>query len=246
MIRVMTLVMLWLAAAQAERAHPVVRPDEPAAAPLVSNAVTVAGTASIEVAADAARLEFVISANGQTAAEALANLKPVREDFKKAIAAVAGLKTETEFDIPRVTRRDERGPGAGRFAATQEAAAHLDYLPKDRQDLDDHLARLTSSIADSGVMAAGVAGPVVIFEVSAPKNVESDLVSEAVKDAEKRSKQISETLKRRLGALRSAYFPATVTVDGKAVPLAEAQIIESNKPTVKIAYTVQMAFALEL
>jgi uncharacterized protein YggE len=232
MPNIVIFAIVWLSALQA--GHHVVAAGA-AESPLVSDAVTVEGTAAIEVTADAARLAFTISATSGTAADALASLKPARDEFKKAVAAVGGLKSEVEFDVPYVARREEK----------DAATAHVVYLPKDKRDLDDFLSKLTASVLDSGTTAPGAAGPVVVFEVSSPKVAEEDLLAEAVKDASARAAVVSKALKRKLGEVRSAHFANAVTVDGGTVSLGGEGIIESRTPAVTIEYTVRVAYALE-
>lgn len=243
MTTTITFLAIWLAAAQiGERP---LRPDEGTGSALVSNAVTIEGSAALVVKADAARLEYTIGIDGGTAADAVAALRGTRERLTKAIGAITGLKVDVRFDQPQIVRRERKDAGAP-FLATQKAVVRLDYIPKDSRDLDEYLTRFLVSVAESGVVPAGFAGPDIVFEVSAPGNLEEGLMADAVKDASKRSELASKALRRRLSGVRSAFFEGFITANGQRIPLDSDDPVESKTPEVTILYTVRIAYALEL
>jgi hypothetical protein len=243
MTTTIAFLVVWLAAAQVDDRY--LRPDDSVGGALVSNAVTVEGTAAIEVKADAARLEYVIENGGNSPSDSLAGLKNTRDRFAKAIGAVTGLKIDVTFEPPQVTRRERKDANTA-FTATQKAVARLDNIPRDARDLEDYLARLIASVAESGVTPAGVAGPEVVFEISTPDTLEEGLMADAVKDASKRSELAAKALHRRLSSVRSAFFESFVTVKGERISLDSGDPVESKTPEVTILYTVRIAYALEL
>jgi uncharacterized protein YggE len=243
----LAIAALWLAAtAAAPAARPSLPSDEAVGAGLVSNAVTVEGTATMEILADACRMEFLIGAPGPTAADALAALKPVRERLAGAVTGVTGSRVDFEFTVPAVSRREERKGGSGGFDALQKAAVNLDYLPKNRRDMEDLLARIIAAVLDANVTVVGAAGPAITFLASDPRAIEEGLVTDAVKDAERRSAIIAKALARRLDGVRSGYCPVGLTVDGAAAVIAGGQPLESSQPEMTVIYTVRVAYALEL
>ncbi len=228
--------------------------DAATGAALVSNAVTVEGTAAVEVTADACRMEFEIAATSVSTSAALENLIGKRDAFTKIVSSATGGRARSEFGEVKVARWEERytDKDGGRqvevhFEARQTARARLTDFAKDDKGLETLVTRVASAVGDARLQADGVSGPVMVFEVSRPAVLEEELLAAAVKDAEARKALAAKALGRRLGQVRSAYFPTTVLVDGKTVALGDMTgPLTGASVTFVIKYTVQVAYVLEL
>lgn len=221
--------------------------DEATSTPLVSNAVTVEGTASIEVTADKCRLEFPLQATGETAADAVEGLAPARKAFEDALKRVARSRPEFEYEPAQLARRSGERRVPEWFEARQKAIVRLDSYPSEEEERREYLSELAAAGVESRAVPEDHEAPVVLYEISNPRAVQATLSQKAVDDAAARMRSVREVLGRGLGPVRAAYFPAALIVEGRTVSLATTtEPLVVREPQTRLSYTVRVAFALEL
>jgi len=241
----MAAVLVWMALSAQEAAKEtptaVLPAYESTGAALVPNAVTVEGTAAVEVVADVVRFEFKIAARGGSAADALAQLKNTSARFETAITNATGGRTLYRYTNPVV---EKVGPPAGSYyQATQTAIARQTDYPREARDFEYLVVKVASAAFDGGISTQ--AGPRIVFEVLEPLVFERRLAEEAFADSKRRAEMIRGVLKRSVGEMKSGYFSTAVTVNGGTLSLSKfGQTIESDTMTVVIKYTVQVAYSL--
>ena len=211
---------------------------------LVSHAVTIEGTASLEVTADTCNAVFPVVTSGATSEEALAKLDGARKTFESAVRTIIGAGGEMTFGPARV-RRVKREKESG-WEAVQDATASFTDFPKDAEDFNDHLAKITASVAASGV-TGGAAAPEITFEITNPQAVESRLAARAIEDARDRAAVVSKLLNRGLHVVLSGHFPTEVSVGGRAYRFTDpATPVVGVDLKMVLTYTVKLAFELEI
>lgn len=214
---------------------------------LVRNAVTIEGTASLEVTADTCRARFTVGAKGSTAKEAGERLKGARKGFASAVGSVTGSAAEFEFGTVGISYGSGREGGGGVFLARQAAEFSTGSFPKTREEFNRYFEKITAAVAEARVAGDGVAEPEVVFEVTNPKVFEERLAAAAVEDAGRRSAVAAKALGRGLDSVRAAYFPSGVSAEGRFVPFTGGRTpVVSDELTVVITYTVRIAYALAL
>ena len=188
----------------------------PASGGLVAYGITVEGTAVITVTADVCEMEFEVEGVAPTAAKAVDVLAARRKLFETAVRRVIGGRGEIIFKPTRIATLP--GKEHTRYLALQTALLRYSGFPKDAQDFNRHVEKITLSVADAGVTPRDFAEPLVRFEISKPGGLEERLVDAAVENARRRAKVVCKPLKRTTGKVLSAHFSGGAYVDGAYVP----------------------------
>lgn len=218
-----------------------------AAGVLISNAVTIEGTASLEVEADTLRLEFPVTARASTAADALAKLPEMEERFKSAVRSVAASGASIEFTPPALMIAVVSTESGRTFEASRKGIARISGFPRDEERMFSYVSSIIAAVADEAPMSLSSEPTRVLFEIANVEALEARLAKDALKDAKERASTVAEILQRGgLRIIRAAHFPAGVTVDGKAVPFSQgAGPVVTKEAKAVVTYTVKIAYALE-
>ncbi len=212
---------------------------------LLPHAVTIEGTASLEITADTCKAIYVVAVSDESPADALEGLSGARSTFETALRRVVGTKGSVAYKPPRIKRLEDSEPVT--YQASQKAVVKLVELPGTAEEFSEYIVSITKALVATGVIDEKLAAPELTFQITNPKALESRFVSMAIEDARSRAGMISRPLNRGLGRVHSARFPAGVTMDGRMHRF-------SGRPTpvvgtefkMTLTYTIQIVFDLEV